>query len=160
MVWWCACAFYRILKLIVFFLKFFHIFNLDLFLHSSECVVGTLWAQLLLFFHASILWKCICSRYIVSATPPTVLDGSFWNFTGILIIVYRYSYACGLYRTLNLYAFTFFTFLTYCFAWFWVCSGNLVSATPPTVLYRFFWNFTGILVMVWRYACAFYIILK
>ena len=41
------------------------------------------------------------------------------------------------------------------FAWFWVCSGNFVSATPPTVLYRSFWNFTGILIMVWRYACAF-----
>ena len=32
--------FYRILKL--FFFHFFHIFNLDFFLHGSELVVGTL----------------------------------------------------------------------------------------------------------------------
>ena len=42
------------------------------------------------------------------------------------------------------------------FAWFRVCSVNLVSAAPPTVLYWGVWNFTGILIMVWRYACAFY----
>ena len=45
------------------------------------------------------------------------------------------------------------------FAWFWVCSGDLVSATPPTVLYWSLWNFTGILIIVWRYAYVFYRIL-
>ena len=30
---------------------FLHIFNLAFFLHSSEFVVGTLWAQLLLQFY-------------------------------------------------------------------------------------------------------------
>ena len=118
----------------------FHIFNLD-------------------FFHTSILWKCICSRYLVSVTPPKVLDRSFWNFTGVFIMVWRY--ACAFYRILKLiFFFTFFTLLTKTFfAWFWVCSGYLVSATPPTVLYRSLWNFTGILIMVWRYACGFYRIL-
>ena len=36
----------------------------------------------------------------------------------------------------------------------------LVGATPPTFLYRFFWNFTGALVMVWRYVCGLDIILR
>ena len=36
----------------------------------------------------------------------------------------------------------------------------LVSATPPTVLGQFFWNFTGVLRMVWRYAYCFFRILK
>ena len=37
--------------------------------------------------------------------------------------------------------------------------GYLVGPTPPTVLYRFFRNFTGVLVMVRRYACGLDIIL-
>ena len=36
----------------------------------------------------------------------------------------------------------------------------LVSATPPTVLGQSFWNFTGVLWMVWRYAYCFFRILK
>ena len=38
--------------------------------------------------------------------------------------------------------------------------GYLVGATLHTVLYWLFWNFTGVLVMVWRYACCFEIILR
>ena len=34
-----------------FFFTFFRIFNLDFFLHGSEFVVGTLWAQLLPQFY-------------------------------------------------------------------------------------------------------------
>ena len=36
----------------------------------------------------------------------------------------------------------------------------LVPVTPTTVLSRSFWNFTGALRMVWRYACGFFRILK
>ena len=36
----------------------------------------------------------------------------------------------------------------------------LDSVTPTTVLSRSFWNFTGALRMVWRYACIFFRILK
>ena len=46
---------------------------------------------------------------------------------------------------------------------FWVlilqkCIGSryLVPLTPPTVFGRFFWNFTGVLRMAWRYACGFF----
>ena len=35
-----------------------------------------------------------------------------------------------------------------------------MSASPHTVLYRFFQNFTGVMVMVWRYACGLDIILR
>ena len=104
-------------------------------------------------------WFWVCRRYRVSATPPTVLDQSFWNFTGVLIMVWRH--ACAFYRILNLFFFSLFhVFNLDFFAWLRVCSGKFVSATHPTVLYRSFWNFTGILIMVWKYACAFYRILK
>ena len=36
----------------------------------------------------------------------------------------------------------------------------LDPVTPTTVLSRSFWNFTGALRMVWRYACVFFRILK
>ena len=39
-------------------------------------------------------------------------------------------------------------------------SRYLVPVTPTTVLSRSFWNFTGALRMVWRYACVFFRILK
>ena len=42
----------------------------------------------------------------------------------------------------------------------WMVRGYLVGATHPTVLYRFFRNFTGVLFMVWRYACGLDIILR
>ena len=45
-------------------------------------------------------------------------------------------------------------------AWFRVFSRYFVPLTPPTVFGRFFWNFTGVLRMVWRCACGFFRILK
>ena len=45
-------------------------------------------------------------------------------------------------------------------AWFRVFSGYFVPLTPPTVYVRSFWNFIGVLRMVWRYACGFFRILK
>ena len=39
-------------------------------------------------------------------------------------------------------------------------SRYLVPVTPTTVLSQSFWNFTGALRMVWRYACGFFRILK
>ena len=39
-------------------------------------------------------------------------------------------------------------------------SRYLDPVTPTTVLSRSFWNFTGALRMVWRYACGFFRILK
>ena len=41
-----------------------------------------------------------------------------------------------------------------------IWSRYLVPITPTTVLSRSFWNFTGALRMVWRYACGFFRILK
>ena len=45
-------------------------------------------------------------------------------------------------------------------AWFRVFSRYFVPLTPPTVFVRSFWNFTGVLRMVWRFACGFFRILK
>ena len=38
-------------------------------------------------------------------------------------------------------------------------NGCLVGTTPPTAMDGSVWNFAGIFVMVWRYACAFVIVL-
>ena len=101
----------------------------------------------------------VCSRYLVSATPPTVLNQSFWNFICVLIMVWKY--ACVFYRILFFFS-PFFTFLiyTFFFAWFQVCSRYLVSPAPP--------SFTLILLKLRRcfnhdvkiFACAFYRILR
>ena len=40
-------------------------------------------------------------------------------------------------------------------AWFRIFSRYFVPLTPPTVFVRSFWNFTGVLRMVWRCTCGF-----
>ena len=142
MVWRYAYCFFRILKL--FFITFFPIFNLDI-------------------FRALILQICIWSMYLVSATPPTV-------FRRILLKLYR-CFKDGLkicilffqnpeiifyhfFRIFNLDIFRALI-LQIC-----IWSMYLVSATPPTVFGEAFWNFTGVLRMVWRYAYCFFRILK
>ena len=85
MVWKCACGLDIILKLIV--VTFFRILNL-------------------VVFEARILSKCIGSRYLFCATPPSGLCRSFWNFTGVFVIVWKCEY--GLDITLRLIFITFF----------------------------------------------------
>ena len=75
----------------IIFYHFFPIFNLDI-------------------FRALILQIYIWSMYLVSATPPTVFGKSFWNFTGVLRMVWRYAYC--FFRILKLLFITFFAFLT------------------------------------------------
>ena len=75
----------------IIFYHFFRIFNLDI-------------------FRALILQICIWSMYLVSATPPTVFGESFWNFTGVLRMVWRYAYC--FFRILKLFFITFYAFLT------------------------------------------------
>ena len=75
----------------IIFYHFFPIFNLDI-------------------FRVLILQICIWSMYLVSATPPTVFGESFWNFTGVLRMVWRYAYC--FFRILKLFFITFFAFLT------------------------------------------------
>ena len=75
----------------IIFYHFFRIFNLDI-------------------FRAFILQICIWSMYLVSATPPTVFGESFWNFTGVLRMVWRYAYC--FFRILKLFFITFYAFLT------------------------------------------------
>ena len=75
----------------IIFYHFLRIFNLDI-------------------FRAFILQICIWSMYLVSATPPTVFGESFWNFTDVLRMVWRYAYC--FFRILKLFFITFFAFLT------------------------------------------------
>ena len=141
MAWRYACVFFQNPE--IDFYHFFHIFNLDIF-----------WVL--------ILQKCIVSRYLVPLTPPTVFGQSFWNFTGVLRMVWRC--ACGFFRILKLFFITFYTFWTDIF---WVLilqksigSRYLVPLTPRTVFGPSFWNFTWAFRMAWRYACGFFRILK
>ena len=124
----------------IIFYHFFPIFNLDI-------------------FQALILQICIWN-VPVSATPPTVFGESFWNFTGVLRMVWRYAYC--FFRILKLFFITFFAFLTDIFRalilQICIWSMYLVSATPPTVFGESFWNFTGVLRMVCAY--CFFRILK
>ena len=135
--WWILLKLYRCFKdgleiCILFFQNpeiifyhFFRIFNLDI-------------------FRALILQICIWSIYLVSATPPTVFGESFWNFTVVFRMVWRYAY-CFL-RILKLF-FLHFNLDIFSSLYAQICIGSicLVSATPPTVLGQSFWNFTGTL---------------
>ena len=97
-------GFYDGLKICMWFFQnleiiyshFFCIFNLDIF-----------WVL--------ILQKCIRSRYLVPITPTTVLNWSFWNFTGALRMVWRY--ACVFSRILKLFFITGFL-LQYLGKWY------------------------------------------
>ena len=118
-----------------YFYYFLHILNLDIF-----------WVL--------ILQKSIGSRYRVPLTPPTVFGRSFWNFTWAFRMAWRLLFTHYFLHILNLDI-------------FWVLilqksigSRYLVPLTPTTVLSRSFWNFTGALRMVWKYACVFFRILK
>ena len=128
----------------IIFYHFFCIFNLDIF-----------WVL--------ILQKWIGSRYLVPITPPTVFSRSFWNFTLAFRMAWRY--ACGFFGILKKKFYHFFhifnldIFLVLILQKH-IGSRYLVPKTPTTVLSRFFWNFTGALRMVWRYACGFFRILK
>ena len=142
MVWRCACDLDIIPRLIFFY--FFRILNL-------------------VIFQARILSKAIDSGYIVCAIPPTVLYRSFWNFTDVFVMVWRC--ACGLDIIHRLIFVTFFRILNLVIFQSWILlkcidSGYLVCATPPAVLCQSFSNFTGVLVMVWRYTCGLDIILR
>ena len=55
------------------FCHFFHSLNLVIF----GLELSHFWAQLLL--------KLMDIRYLVSATPPTILSQSFLNFTGVFV---------------------------------------------------------------------------
>ena len=73
--------------------------------------------------------------------------------------------ACGLDISLRLSFVTFFAFWTQVIFETPILSeciyiGYLVWATPPTVLCRSFWNFTGVFAVVWRCACGLNIILR
>ena len=141
MAWKYAGGFFRILK---YFLSLFRIFNLDIF-----------WVL--------ILQKCIGCRYLVPLTPPTVFVRSFWNFTRTFRMAWRY--ACGFFQNPEIIFYHFLRIFNLDIFLVLILQKRIGSryldpVTPTTVLSRSFWNFTGALKMVWRYACVFFRILK
>ena len=124
MVWRYAYCFFRILKL--FFITFF--------------------AFLTYFFRALILQKCIGSMYLLPATPPTVLDQSFSNFTGAFRMVWRYAYC--FFTILKLFFITFFAFLTFFSSpntiemyRDYVPSAHNSSYSFRLILFKLYWHF-------------------
>ena len=136
--WWILLKLYRCFKdgleiCILFFQNpeiifyhFFRIFNLDI-------------------FRALILQICIWSMYLVSATPPTVFGESFWNFTVVFRMVWRYAY-CFL-RILKLFFFLHFNldifsslYSTDMYREYMPCIGNPAYSFRPILLklYRYF----------------------
>ena len=87
MVWRCACGLDIIHRL--FFVTF-----------------SAIWT----IFQAWTLSKGIDSGYLVCATPSTVLCRSFWNFTGVFVMVWRCAYELDIILRLNFV--TFFAFGT------------------------------------------------
>ena len=140
--WWILLKLYKCFKdgleiCILFFQNpefifyhFFRIFNLDI-------------------FRALILQICIWSiyMYLVSAIPPTVFGESFWNFTVVFRMVWRYAY-CFL-RILKLF-FLHFNF-------------DIFSSLYATDMYREYmscignpaYSFRPILLKLYRYFAAF-----
>ena len=97
--------------------------------------------------------KHIDTGYLLNATPPTNLSGSFWKFAGVFVkflwcawhlavVLIKF---CHFFRSLSLVIFGSTSTKTYRH-WY------LVNATPPTILARSFWNFAGGFVKVW--GCA------
>ena len=135
--WWILLKLYRCFKdglkiCILFFqnpeiifYQFFSIFNLDI-------------------FRALILQICIWSIYLVSATPPTVFGESFWNFTVVFRMVWRYAY-CFL-RILKLFFLHFnldifsSLYATDMYREYMPCIGNPAYSFRPILLklYRYF----------------------
>ena len=135
--WWILLKLYRCFKdgleiCILFFQNpeiifyhFFCIFNLDI-------------------FRVLILQICIWSIYLVSATPPTVFGESFWNFTVVFRMVWRYAY-CFL-RILKLFFLHFnldifsSLYATDMYREYMPCIGNLAYSFRPILLklYRYF----------------------
>ena len=135
--WWILLKLYRCFKdgleiCILFFQNpeiifyhFFRIFNLDI-------------------FRALILQICIWSMYLVSATPPTVFGESFWNFTVVFRMVWRYAY-CFL-RILKLFFLHFnldifsSLYATDMYREYMPCIGNPAYSFRPILLklYRYF----------------------
>ena len=135
--WWILLKLYRCFKdgleiCILFFQNpeiifyhFFRIFNLDI-------------------FRAPILQICIWSIYLVSATPPTVFGESFWNFTVVFRMVWRYAY-CFL-RILKLFFLHFnldifsSLYATDMYREYMPCIGNPAYSFRPILLklYRYF----------------------
>ena len=109
----------------IIFYHFLRIFNLDI-------------------FRALILQICIWSMYLVSATPPTVFGESFWNFTVVFRMVWRYAY-CFL-RILKLFFLHFnldifsSLYATDMYREYMPCIGNPAYSFRPILLklYRYF----------------------
>ena len=102
-------------------------------------VVGTLCAQLFLQFCADSF--------------ETLQMFLSWSENMHVVWIYSSNYFCHFFQVELCHFLAFLLSKS-------IDSGYLVCASPPTVLCRFFRNFTYVFVMVWRYACGLDIILR
>ena len=101
---------------------------------------------------------------LVGATPPTILFRSFWNLSGVLILVWRF--ACGLDIIVTLFFVIFFSTCELCHfvaSQFYIFIYTVKALWVQQLLQfysDFFLNLAGVLFMVWRCACGLDIIVR
>ena len=128
-------------------------FNFCHFFHFVNFVI--FWLQ--------ILWKCIDSGYLVSATLHTVLYRSDWNFTHVFSMDLEMCMWFGYNTWINFCH--FFHFVNFVIFWpqiLWKCidRGYPVSAILYTISCLSLCNFAHLFSMVWRCACGLDLILQ
>ena len=140
MVWRYACSFDIILRLFLLLFSQVELSHFYRIIYNEWMDRDTLWAQLLLQFDTNYFETLLV----------------FWSWSEDIHVVKIESsdYACHFFCKLNLGIFQAL-YLTK-----WMDRGYLVGATPSTGLYLFFWNFTGVWVMIWINACGLDTILK
>ena len=114
---WVPCKRNSSNNFISIFLKlctcFLHGLKMCMWFEYNPCVDFSHFANFVIFW-PRILWKCIDSECLVSATPHTILYQSFWNFAHVFAMVWRC--ACGLDIILELIFVTFSTLWTLSFS--------------------------------------------
>ena len=103
---------------------------------GSRCIVDILWAQLLLQFFANCF---------------EILQAFLWWSEDLHVLFQKFETICSLFSHLYYRLFFQTLILQKC-----IRSRYLVGTTPHTVLGQLFRNFTSVLTVVWKYACAFF----
>ena len=116
----------------------------------------------ILFTLCTLLSPWLSVTNCVQSCGPNYFTGSFWNFAGVFVKVWRCTWHLAVIPRLD-----FVTFMQFKISHFsaqllpnHIDTGCLVYSTPPTILTRSFCNFAGVFVKVWRCACPSAVILR
>ena len=159
MVWRFACAFGIFLKLWLLFLRF----ELNQFSSSNSINSGYFFGRNFSYnygqFFLNLISRYCCHNLKICISfcyiPGIILSFflqlwtvPFWNFAGVLITVWKFACAFGIFLKVFLSLFVGFE-LSHVSSSNSIDSGYFVDATPPTDMDGSFWNFASVFVMVW-----------